>query len=201
MDKKENVEIISLKVWFLVIFIFLILITFVVVGFYFYGKRKPVIYEKEKVGGYVTLNYSSTLDSFNVVNSVPTTDEVGKALSIDGSYFDFSINVDLRGVSTLNYELSAKIDNLSSDINTDDIIIYLEKEESGTYTSVLEPTPFKKLEKKSDIGTSKDNMLLVSQKRKKSITDNYRLRSWVSDKSLATNANYSILLEVKAVGK
>lgn len=201
MDKKENVEIISLKVWFLVIFIFLILITFVVVGFYFYGKRKPVIYEKEKVGGYVTLNYSSTLDSFNVVNSVPTTDEVGKALSIDGSYFDFSINVDLRGVSTLNYELSAKIDNLSSDINTDDIIIYLEKEESGTYTSVLEPTPFKKLEKKSDIGASKDNMLLVSQKRKKSITDNYRLRSWVSDKSLATNANYSILLEVKAVGK
>lgn len=192
--EKEKV---SKKGFIIIIVLFVVFTIFTIVGFILFSNRKEEVVNEDKDGGNVVLNYSSDASFLNVQNAVPTTDAVGMASNVDGSYFDFSVDTDMDDANNITYELSIK--KTSGTINDNDIIVYLEEEDSGTYNSVLKPTPYKVLKKKSDIGTAAGSMILIKKKMGKSATDNYRIRTWVSESSLLTVANYQ--LEINIVAK
>ena len=193
MEKEKMSK--KFKILILVLFILFVIIT--IIGFVVFSKNREKVVTEDKKGGNVTLNYSSDVNFLNITNAVPVTDAVAVTSNTDGSYFDFSVDTEIKDAKDVVYELSVK--KVSGNDNLNDIKIYLEKEDSGTYNSIMEPTIFKEEKKKTDIGTEKGNMILVKQKNTKSTIDNYRIRTWVSETSLVTGANYK--LEINIVAK
>ena len=193
MEKEKMSK--KFKILILVLFIIFVIIT--IIGFVVFSKNREKVVTEDKKGGNVTLNYSSDVNFLNITNAVPVTDAVAVTSNTDGSYFDFSVDTEIKDAKDVVYELSVK--KVSGNVNLNDIKIYLEKEDSGTYNSIMEPTIFKEEKKKTDIGTEKGNMILVKQKNTKSTIDNYRIRTWVSETSLVTGANYK--LEINIVAK
>ena len=98
----------------------------------------------------------------------------------------------------IDYEISVQKDEEFSTISDDDIRIYLEKENSGVYEMVFGPESFTPLRKATKIGTPVDSMVLYENKATKDSTDRYRLRIWVSDKSVTAKGNYGLNVFVNA---
>lgn len=194
-NKKENC--LSKKFWFFVLGICTILIVTVTICFVLFCNRKKEVIEKTERGANVTLNYTGNSDSYSIVNVVPTTDVVAMVDVNEGNYLDFSVDVDFDKALSVEYEISAMKNSSMSTISDDDIRIYLERENSGTYDKVFGPKSFVGLKKVSDFGSEKGSMVLANVKKKKSGTDNYRLRMWLSDTSLLSNGNYSVKIVVK----
>lgn len=192
--EKENM---SKKFKILILVLFIIFVIISVIGFVIFSNNREKVVNEEKKGGNVTLNYSSDVNFLNITNAGPVTDAVAVTSSSDGSYFDFSVDTEIKDAKDVVYELSVK--KVSGNVNLNDIKIYLEKEDSGTYNSLLEPTFFKEQKKKTDVGTEKGSMVLVKQRRTKNTIDNYRIRTWISETSLVTVANYK--LEINIVAK
>lgn len=190
-------ERISNKIKILIIVLCILFIIITIIGFIIFSKNREKVVNEEKKGGNVTLNYSSDVNYLNITNASPVIDAVAVTSNSDGSYFDFSVDTEIKDAKSVVYELSIK--KISGNVNLNDIKIYLEKEDSGTYNSIMQPTIFKELKKKTDIGTEKGSMVLLKQKRTKNTVDNYRIRTWVSETSLVTGANYK--LEINIVAK
>ena len=101
----------------------------------------------------------------------------------------------------MEYELSLIKNKKTSTISDDDIRIYLEKEESGTYNAVFEPKGFEALKKDNEYGTKAGEMVLVHTKKTKATTDHYRLRMWLKDQSLVNNGTYEVEINVTGISK
>ena len=200
MKNKKGNEL-SKEFWYIFIAICVFLIIFVAVGFGIFSNKKDEVIEKNENGGNITLNYTNNITGLSIKDVSPITDTIGMKKSEDGDYFDFSINVDLDNATSIEYEISAIKDEKNSTISDDDIRIYLEREESGTYTKVFGPDKFSPLKKDSSIGSQTGSMILASVIKKKSTVDNYRLRMWLSDKSLIATGNYSVEIVVNGKAK
>ena len=135
-DKKEKL---SKQFWLQFIKICSFMIVFLIAGFVIFNHRKPDVIEENKEGGYVTLNYTSEVNALMITNAQPTIDSVGMKTINPGQYFDFSVDVNLDGAPKVEYEISVIKDEKESTIPDEDIRIYLEKEESGTYTQLFGP--------------------------------------------------------------
>ena len=187
--------------WFALIGICLLFIVIITVGFIAFSNRKDEVIEKNENGGKITLNYTNNITGLSLKDIVPTTDSVAMKELKDGKYFDFFIDVEVNGASSIEYEISAIKDNKNSNISNDDIRIYLEKEKSGTYTKVFGPSKYIPIKKDSDLGSQKDSMILVKSKAIRSSKDNYRLRMWLSDKSVMEKGNFTIDVVVNGIAK
>ena len=137
----------------------------------------------------------------NLKNLTPVTDSVAMKDLTDQYYFDFFIDVDLKNATYIEYEISVIKNDKECSITNDDIRIYLEKEQSGTYTKVFGPSKFIPLKEDTKLGSLKNSMVLVKNKALKSSKDNYRLRMWLSDQSLLQSGNYSIDVVVNGKAK
>lgn len=197
MAKKKGKELTG-RFWFTTILICLVLAVAVSIGFVVFNNRSPEVIEKDEDGGYVTLNYSSEVKALSLFNAKPTTDAVGIK---NTDYFDFSVDVNLDGAPKVEYEISLIKDEESSTIKDEDVKIYLEKEESGTYTKVFGPEEFTPSKNYSGVGSEIGSMVLTNVKKIKSETDNYRLRIWMSDKAAASTGNYSVEVDIHAIAK
>lgn len=199
MNKEGNE--LSKGFWCVLIVICLVLIVFIAAGFAIFSNKDDEIIDKVEDGGNITLNYTNNVTGLSIINSAPITDSLGMKKFEDGDYFDFSVKVELDNATSIEYEISAIKDTKNSTISDDDIRIYLEKENSGTYSTVFGPEKFTALKKESSLGSPEGSMVLTSVKSKKSITDNYRLRLWLSDKSMLTAGNYSLEIIVNGKAK
>ena len=198
MENKKGNEL-SKSFWIILIAICVVLaITMGVLLVAFLNKEDEVI-DKVESGGNIILNYTKNITGLSITNAIPTADAIGMKESDSDKYFDFSVNVELDNATSIDYEIAVVKDTKSSTILDDDIRIYLEKENSGTYMKVFGPSPFTGISKVSDLGSEKGSMILTNVTTKKSTTDNYRLRLWLSDTSLLTSGSYSV--EVIVNGK
>lgn len=197
MDKDNNKS--NKRFLFMVLSFCLILIFLVLIGFKKFLNKGEKVIEKEKHGGNVTLNYSSSFKGISIINAIPTSDSVGMTSTDEEQIFDFSIKVDLDKANSVEYEIYVSKKKNDSSIVDDDIRIYLEKEKSGTYTKLIDPTNFKSMKKNPKLEVKEESMLLTKVEKEKSGTDNYRLKMWLADTSLIQNGSYSI--EVNVVGK
>lgn len=146
----------------------------------------------------ISMTYTENMNGISIQDALPTSDEVGKKLNGKGEYFDFTIKSNIVN-SSITYEIAA-IKDKSSTISDDSIKLYLEKQNSGTYEQVMEPTIFKSITKKSKIGSPKGSMVLYKLNRKKSGTDNYRLRMWIKEDAVV-EMDKSYTVKVYVYGK
>ena len=144
------------------------------------------------------MTYTENMNGISIQDALPTSDEVGKHLNGKGEYFDFTIKSNVVN-SSITYEIAA-IKDKSSTISDDSIKLYLEKQNSGTYEQVMEPTIFKSITKRSKIGSPKGSMVLYKLNRKKSGTDNYRLRMWIKEDAVV-EMDKSYTVKVNVYGK
>ena len=198
MEEKKGL---SKYFWLLVIFIFILLVGFVIFAFIMNSRIKPDVVEKTKNGGDIQLNYSSSKNVFTLTDINPITDDAGIKLFEEGKYYDFSVSYNIKDASKFEYEIYLKKDSKLSTISDDDIRIYLEKESSGSYNSVLKPTKFISLKQDSKLGTKKGNMIIVKDNVSSTGKKNYRLRMWLSNTSMMVIGNYSVEVNIKAVAK
>ena len=198
-NKKENE--LSNVFWYIVIGICLFFIVVVGIGLVVFSNRKPEVVDKKLNGGNIILNYTDNITGLSIVDATPTTDSIGMKNSKDGQYFDFSIEVHLENAKTVEYEVAAIKDASNSTISDDDIKIYLEKENSGTYTKVFKPAGYVPIERDTELGSPEGSMVLARVKQIKDSTDNYRLRMWISDKSVTKKGNYTVEIVVNGKAK
>lgn len=143
----------------------------------------------------ISMTYTEDMNGISIQDALPITDEVGKRLSSNGEYFDFTIRSNILN-NSITYEIAAIKDN-DSTISDDDIKLYLEKQNSGTYESVMEPTVFTPITKKTKIGSPTGSMVLYKVTKTKSGTDNYRLRMWIrEDASVELDKVYTVKINV-----
>ena len=179
----------SVKFWIILTLCCLFFMVLIGIGFYSFANRKKDVIIKDENIGDVTLNYSSNTNGLTILNAVPTTDAVGMKSE---NYFDFSINSDILEEHKVEYEISISRNNKKSSIPDDAIRIYLEKEENGVYNDIFGPKSFVGLKSDSKIGSKKGEMIIANVSSNKSGIDKYRLRIWMSDKSVLEKGDYSV---------
>ena len=149
--------------------------------------------------GNIYLNYTEDTNGINITNAYPMSDEVGKTLTNENQYFDFTVEAKIDGDVVANYEVSAEKDPTST-LNNNEVKLYLEKKVNNSYQEVMAPKSFTPLNETTDLGTSAGSMLLDSGTLSKSSSVNYRLRMWVSDTTILDNfeKSFGVRVSVKA---
>lgn len=198
--KDNNQKKLSKKFWIITVILSLFVISFFIVGVVVFVNKKPEVINKTSYGGTVKLNYTSNSNNYIIDNLNLISDEEGMKMIDDGKYYDFSVVSTLKNSKSISYEISIKKIIDKSNVDDKDIRIYLEKEDSGSYKSVLKPSNYQKIKKTSAIGT-KDGMILYKNTVNKSSTDNYRLRIWLSDKSSLSEGKYAVEININANAK
>ena len=187
--------------WYLIVGIIFVMILVVSIGFVAFSNREDEVIEKNSDGAKVYLNYSSDIPGLKLTNMTPTSNDVSMNELKEGYYFDFSVEVDMLKAKEYEYEISVVKDSNNSSIVDDDVRVYLEKEDSGSYVQVFEPNKYSPLKKKSDLGSPKGSMVLYSDSCSKDCSNNYRLRIWLSDSSTVTIGSYGVDVIVNGVAK
>lgn len=199
MEGKKGV---SKKVVIACIIIFILVAGIVGAAFYIYFSSPAEVYQESLTGGSISLTYSDDENLFAIESATPTSDIVGKAYDSADLFFDFTVKVNVEEANAIEYEvLLVKDEELSTAMN-DNIKIYLEKEESGSYVAVDDPKIFSSNVDDEKIGNSV--MLVHKEKRTESGNDNYRLRMWVSDTANITSGqlqNYAVKISLKGKAK
>ena len=185
MDEEKLKEEKNGKLYF--ILIALLLIVLLVIGIS--AVAVTVTKKGDKVNtittGNISLDYTEDNNGITITNAMPTTDATGKTLSKNNEYFDFNVISTISGSANITYEISAV---KSSNSTLDNKL--------GKYVEVMEPTKFKPLTSKSDIGSEKGTMILYKETVNKTTTDNYRLRMWLSDKAKVDNISRTFTVQV-----
>lgn len=180
-EENENKEY-SKKIIISLILVIILVLLVICLSFSAYIKMEQNKQSKDDVKANVSMTYTESTNGISIENAAPTSDEVGKKLNGKNEYFDFTVSTKNPKKTKVVYEIAAVKDK-NSTISDNDIRIYLEKQVSGTYEEIVNPTPFKAIIKDSEIGSPKGSMILKKVKTKVSSNDNYRLRMWLSDKA------------------
>ena len=197
MEKGSNK--LSKTFWILTLILCILCIAGISIGFYFYKQETNKVIVKDELGGDVYFKYVGNTNGLSLLNASPMTDQLGALQDGDNKYFDFSVEVDLDEADFVEYEIAIVKDKSFSNIPDNEVKFYLEEENSGSFSKVFGPSEFKPLEKKTELGTDKGDMVLYTVKKADSGTINYRLRMWMSETSTMPVGNYSV--EVSINGK
>ncbi|MBQ8132033.1 MAG: hypothetical protein IJ193_06050 [Bacilli bacterium] len=178
----------------------LVIIIVVLAAVLYFNAPKKV--KKEKLeGGNIYYTYSDDICGLEITKFQPFTDADGKKINQADMYFDFSVASEMDEANEINYEISITSDKKTT-VPLKNVKVYLEKQSSGTYVPVGEPKTVSLSKETSKLGSPANSMVIHTETKKKSITDNYRLRAWVSKESGATLTDKDILsLRVSVSGK
>ena len=149
--------------------------------------------------GTITMSYSETTNGINLTNALPMSDGVGKALSEEEQYFDFTVSANITGTTTINYAITASKEEESTLPDTA-VKVYLTDMDVEADSQILAPTKVSALQKTtSDVsGAPNDQYKLTSGTFNTTTTKKYRLRMWVADdySSLGTSGTYKLRVNV-----
>ena len=188
----ENKKSVSKKVLLLILLISIIVVLIVVLAFGLFFKNKDTDEKKDYNAGVITMNYSDSTN-FKITNLIPVTDNVGMNLNEVGTYYDFIVDTKMEDSDEVSYEVAISVDENETNVDLSHLKVYLEKQESGSYSKVLTPTIFKSISKESSFGTPKGSMILFKNKVVNNSNDNYRLRVWMDEKTVTIpNTVYKI---------
>lgn len=197
MESKKGV---SKKVFSLILLISIFIILILILAFGIFFKKQEERDDKNHNPGSIVLNYTdSTI--FKVTNLKPMTDDLGMKSDTKGSYYDFVVDTKLDDSKEVDYEVAVTLIDDETNVDLNNIKVYLEKEDSGSYISVFGPDKFKKITKKSKLGTPADSMIVFNTTKSSDANENYRLRVWMDEKATANeNTTYTISLNVDVYG-
>ena len=195
MIKKDS----NSKIFIVIVclFIFIIMVIGISISTFTYTKEKESINTIST--GNVYLNYTEDTNGINITNAYPMSDEVGKTLTNEEQYFDFTVDAKISGDVVANYEVSAEKE-VSSTLDNNEVKLYLEKMVNNSYQEVMAPKNYTPLKESTDLGTEVGTMLLDSGTFTKSSSVNYRLRMWVADNAVIDNLErtFGVRVSIKA---
>ncbi len=179
------------------LFIFIIMVIGISMATFTYTRENKSINTIST--GNIYLNYTEDTNGINITNAYPMTDEVGKTLTNEAQYFDFTVEASLDNDVVANYEVSAEKE-VSSTLNNDEVKLYLERKVDNSYQEVMAPKYFTPLKESTDLGTMAGSMLLDGDSIKGKTVINYRLRMWVDEDTIlgAFEKSFGVRVSIKA---
>lgn len=184
------------NILFIILGISVILILVVIFSFIMFFKHQKNNVNEVIKNSVVTMNYKTSTADFKLANLTPMSNEVGKALRTEGSYFDFAVSSQLDEDSSVQYEI-ALIKDSESTISDNDVVIYLEKQNSGSYAKVDDPKIFTPSKKKTSLGSPAKSMVVDKVTLSSEKVVNYRLRMWIREGAVVDSSGvYSVKVKV-----
>ena len=184
------------NILFIILGISVILILVVIFSFIMFFKHQNNNVNEVIKNSVVTMNYKTSTADFKLANLTPMSNEVGKALRTEGSYFDFAVSSQLDEDSSVQYEI-ALIKDSESTISDNDVVIYLEKQNSGSYAKVDDPKIFTPSKKKTSLGSPAKSMVVDKVTLSSEKVVNYRLRMWIREGAVVDPSGvYSVKVKV-----
>ena len=174
----ENKKSVSKGLIFVVIVIVLLVGAAIGGAFYLHLNQTQDVEEKTLDGGAISLTYVDEVNLFTIENAIPTSDLVGTVSDSAEMFFDFTVKTTIEEANEIEYEIILVKDETVSTALNENIKVYLEKSESGTYVEVAGPEVFTV---NDDLDLDGDAMSIYKTSTKSSGNDNYRLRIWLSD--------------------
>ena len=196
MESKKKTK----KIIIVLVFISIILIGIISASFFLFFKEQKQNVKQVIKTGVVSLNYKTKVNGISLYSLTPISNEVAKENREPGSYFDFSVISEVAENTTVDYEI-ALIKDESSTISDSDIIVYLEKQNNGSYSKVEDPIEFTPIKKKSKLGSPAMSMILNKVSLSSNQVDNYRLRFWVREGATISDPNSTYKVRVNVYGK
>lgn len=199
MESKKGI---SKSVLFGSLVIVLLVVGIVIGAFYIYDNQPVDVIEQNLSGGDISLTYSDEENLFVIENAVPTSDIVGTKYDSAELFFDFTVKTELEDANSISYDVILVKDDISSTSLNENIKVYLEKQNNGTYVKVIDPIIFKPNLKDAELGN--DVMKVYTQTKNKSSNDNYRLRIWLSDTAVFNAGeiqNFGVKIALKGSAK
>ena len=146
--------------------------------------------------------YTEGDNQITINNAVPMTEDVGKTLSDENHLFDFTININIVGNTTISYEVTAEKDP-SSTLANNEVRLYLQKSLDGTNYNeeVLDPSPYEPLDEDDEFGAKVGEMVLDVGSTNKTVMYYYRLRMWVDESYELSEVAKTFTIRVNAYGK
>lgn len=178
----------------------IVLIAVIAVAFTMFFKEQEKNVKEVVKTGTVSMNYKTEVNGLQLNSITPVANDVAMENRAEGSYFDFSVSSDIDSDTTVDYEIALVKDD-SSTISDSDIMVYLEKQTSGTYSKVDEPKEFAPIKKKTELGSPAKSMVLSKFSLSANQVDNYRLRIWVKEGAVITDPNATYKVRVNVYGK
>ena len=158
-----------------------IIVAVIVIAFSIFNSQ-PKKVEKEYVNaGNVSMTYASDYSGLSLMKMTPTSDITGMKYDTADRYFDFTIATEVENDATVVYEISLLKNTAITNIQNDDIKVYLEKLKDGSYVKVIGPITYSPISSSSEIGSPKNSMILATVTKTSSDNETYRLRVWLSD--------------------
>ena len=131
--------------------------------------------------GTIVMSYTENTNGIYLTNASPMSDEVGRTLTDENLYFDFTVNVTMSGNTNVDYVISASKDS-SSTLEDSAVKVYLTSLNGSNEDVVLAPTKVSSLRTTNDISYVPNNQYVILESNfTKSESRNYRLRMWLSD--------------------
>ena len=152
--------------------------------------------------GTITMSYSETTNGINLTNALPMSDGVGKALSEEEQYFDFTVSANITGTTTINYAITASKE-VESTLPDTAVKVYLTDMDGTADTQILAPTKVSGLTPTTGSepsGTPSGQFILHTGTFGATSSHDYRLRMWVADDYLVTGASATYKLRVNVYG-
>lgn len=186
--------------WLVVLSILVVAV--IVVAFLIFNKIENNKSDEYFDSGSVVMTYAENSDIFFIDNMTPLVDGVARVSNGDGQYYDFTVNVNLGDSKAVDYEIALEIDEEFTSALPQNVKVYLEKQESGTYIPVAEPVTFDQLENNSSYGAPLDARIIAKVSSEETVSHNYRLRMWLADGTIVIpEVLQSFGIEINVYGK
>lgn len=179
MERNDSKEILFSVIGIFVLSVLIIGVSYAVFKFSQIGEKINTV-----TTGVISMSYSEPENAINLVDALPISDEQGKILTGTNNVFDFTVEGEINGISsvTVNYAITAVSSN--STVDSSAIKVYLTNLDNNIEREILAPT------KISNLNTTNGNefynapsgeYILSSGTFDSSISQKYRLRMWVAD--------------------
>ncbi len=181
----------------------IITLIILVIGISYAAFTYSGIGEKENVitTGTITMAYNEGSNGISLSNAIPTSDEVGKELTGENNEFDFTVNINIVGKTTINYEVTAEKQD-GSTLQDNEVRIYLEKstENENNYQAVDNPSYYEPLADKDQFGAKRGEMVLDVGSANETTIYYYKLRMWIADTYELTEEKKTFTIKVNVYG-
>lgn len=139
----------------------------------------------------VFFNFNEGSNYINMIDVLPTSDEVGKNLTGDKQYFDFNISANLNRSKDLTYEISIiPVGNITMPL--DKVRVYLTEDDNPVSVNSTSVSSY------SELPNSKFNSGKVIYKKKidKDTFKNYVFRMWLSHDAKITGTKQTFACKI-----
>lgn len=146
--------------------------------------------------GTLVMSYTENNNGIYLTNASPMSDEVGRTLTDENLYFDFTVNATMSGNTNVDYVISASKDS-SSTLEDSAVKVYLTSLNGSNETTILAPTKVSSLRTTNDISYVPNNQYVIFKSNfTKSESRNYRLRMWLSDDYSLSSISQTYMIRV-----